>query len=104
MYFDRTWVLLALVKLFAQQLGQHLVDSEIGQERIVVLQQLTLVLELLEIALQLVETNHFRDARDIQILNLVLEGTSRVLNDHADARVLILVHKWLVNLDHLWLG
>ena len=65
MDFDGTWVLLALVKLFAHQLRQHLVDSKIGQERVVVLQQLALILELLEVALELVEANHFRDAWDV---------------------------------------
>jgi len=98
---DRAWVLLALVEFFAHELGQHFVDAHIGEERIVVLKKLSLVLELLEIALKFVDTNHLSDARHVHILDLVLEGTSWVFHDHTDARVLILSDKRMVDLDHL---
>lgn len=101
---DRAGVALALVEFFAHELGEHLVHSQVRQEAIVLFQQLPLVLVLLEVSLQLVEANHFRDAGDVQILNLVFEFSGWVLDDDADARVLVLCYERIVNLDHLGLG
>lgn len=101
MKLDGAWVLLALIEFFAHELGQHFVDAQVGEERIVVLKKLSLVLELLEIAPKLVDTNHLSDARHVHILDLVLEGTSWVFHDNTDAGVLILSDKRMGNRDHL---
>ena len=65
MEFDWTGVLLSLVKLLAHQLWQHFVYSEVSQKRVIILQELPLVLELFEVALEFVEADNFGDARDV---------------------------------------
>jgi len=63
--FNGAWVLLALVKLLAHELGEHLVDAQVREEGVVLLEQQALVLELSEITLQFVEPNHFCDRWDL---------------------------------------
>ena len=104
MELDGAWVLFALVELFSEQLRQHFVYSQVGQKAIVVLKQLALVLELLKVALKLVVADDFSDAWDVQILDLVLECSCRVLDNDTDSRILVLRIKWMINSEHLRLG
>ena len=65
MQFDGTWVPLSLIKLLAHQLRQHFVHSDVSQKRVIILQKLSFVLELFEVALKFVVADHFGDARNV---------------------------------------
>ena len=81
MELDGAWVLLAGVELFAEQLRQHLVHSDVGKEAIVILEKLSLVFELMEVALKFVKSDDLGDRWDVQVLNLVFEFARRVFDD-----------------------
>ena len=85
MQFDWAWVLLLLVEFLSQELRKHLVNSKICQEGIILFEKRPFILELLEVALQLVKADDFGDARDFQVLDLIFEGSCRVLDNDADA-------------------
>jgi len=70
MHLDGAWELLLGIKLLAQQLGKHFVNSDICEEQVVVLEKLSFVFELSEVSLQPIEPNNFCDAWKIKVCNL----------------------------------
>jgi hypothetical protein len=64
---DLDWnrVLLVSVELIAELLWKHFVDSQVSEESIVLLTKGSLVLELVVVALKLIEADHLSDARDV---------------------------------------
>lgn len=63
---DLNWngKLLLGVELLTQELGQHLVDPQVTQKSVVLLQELSFIFILFEVALQLVDPDHFGNAGD----------------------------------------
>jgi len=90
MELQRTGVALLLIELFAQELGEHLVDSEIGEEEVVVREELAFVLVLLEVLLQLRDTDDLGNAWHLEGSQLVLEGACRVLGEDAHTSAMLL--------------
>ena len=99
---DLHWarVLLFVVEFSSQGFGQHFVDSQVGQKQVVVLQQLPLIFKLSVVSLELVNTYNLRNARDLQVFNLVLECSLGVLDKHADSRRVLLTVEGVGHRDH----
>ncbi len=97
-------VLLLLVELLAEAGGEHLVDSQVGQEEVVVVQQLLLVLELLIFFLKFCEPNDFGDTWDLEVFNLSLELTGWVFHEHTCSGMILRIIKWVWHFDLNGLG
>jgi hypothetical protein len=89
--FDGARVLFSLIKFFAHELRKHLVDSDVGKERVVFLKQRAFIFILLEITLKFIEADDFSDAGDVELLNLIFKGACWVLYNNADTRSLLFI-------------
>lgn len=68
------------VELLAKHRRKHLVDTEISQEKIIVVEENATLLVGFELLLKFLEADHFSDTGDVKILNLILEFTSGILD------------------------
>jgi len=89
MQLQGCWVLLVLVELLSEALRKHFVDSQISQERVIFSNKAALVFVLFEFSLKFVKTNHFGDARNVKVRNLVFERASRVFYKNTHSRELV---------------
>jgi len=102
MEFNRTWKLLFIIKLFAKALRKQFVNSNVCQKSVVLFQERPFVFECFEFFLEFVVSNHFCDLRDLEVLNLVFEGSLRVFYKYTYSRVVIAGRKRMIKLNHRW--
>lgn len=104
MNLNWAWICFFLIKLFTEHVRQHLVNSNISQEDIIISQKLSFIFKLMEITLQSIETNNFSDTWNFKICNLCSKFWFWVLNEDANSRIMLRRIKWLwhLNLQRSW--
>ena len=102
MHFDWTWICFLLIEFFAKHIWQHLVDSDISKEDIIISQKLSLIFELMEVTFQSIKSNHFSNAWNFKTSDLCSEIWFRVLYENANSCVVLWWIEWLGHSNLQW--
>ena len=103
MELDREWVLFLLVELSSECSREHFVDSNVRQEHIELLKQLSFVFELFKLLHQFLITDNLCQTRNFYIVEQIFNLSLWVFNDQTDSVVFLVIVDGVRELYLKWL-